>query len=189
MLSVLPAYHSGGWTEISCILISPGFVAWVLTERHDLHIIIAVFLQIGDKDRCQFLIGVPVFLSFAGCIYGTLRAFHKCLLVCRSLLCGFSAICCRQIHNRQEHRSLKQCLDASRYKSIGVCVVHEGAVLTVNSVFIHQVRAYIIYGTFPEIAIMNAVHRSLCPAVELTNYRYSLRCRANVRKVVPPSHT
>ena len=66
---------AGGWTEISCILISPGFVAWVLTERHDLHIIIAVFLQIGDKDRCQFLIGVPVFLSFASFFPGAKMHF------------------------------------------------------------------------------------------------------------------
>ena len=50
-------------------------------------------------------------------------------------------------------------------------MIHKRAILTVNAVFIHQLRADTRNGTFPEITVMDTIHRCLCPSVKFPDHR------------------
>ena len=50
---------SGGRAEKAGALISPGLVARIFCERHDLQIIIAVLLHVGDQDVCHLFVVIP----------------------------------------------------------------------------------------------------------------------------------
>ena len=50
---------SGSGAEKACGLITPGFIAGIFVQRHDLQIIVAVVFYIGNQDFCHFFIGIP----------------------------------------------------------------------------------------------------------------------------------
>ena len=59
-LQVVSRPIAGCGAEKAGLLIAPGFVAGMLPQRHQLHIIVTVLLQIGDQLLRQLIVAVPV---------------------------------------------------------------------------------------------------------------------------------
>ena len=58
---------TGSRCKKSGILIAPGFIAGMLAQRHQFHIIVAIFIQIWDQQICHLAISVPsgrIFIVF-----------------------------------------------------------------------------------------------------------------------------
>ena len=168
---------AGSWAEISGVLIAPGFIAGILAKRHDFYIVVAVFFQIGDEDWGKLFVGVPVFLSFSPFFPGAEMHLVDVDWLVMAYLAAFLPF---GIFEFVAAKGIGFGCGAGAHfavECVGVCMVYEGSVLAVDSVFVHQVGAHTVNGAFPEISIVDAVHWGFSPAVEFSDYGDALCCR------------
>ena len=151
----------GGGTEEAGTLIAPGFVAGMLVQRHDLQIVIAVFLQVRNQNVCHFLIIVPGIRAVLRFPEGTqmhLKNIQRSILMVVAAAEPLVIIKLIAVHIPDNGTELGPKLHA---EAVGIAVVHPLPCLVVNAVLIYRARSRVLYGDLPESAVMDRLHRNL----------------------------
>ncbi len=160
---------TGGGTEKSGILVSPGFVAGVFAEGHNFHVVVSVFFQIWNQDFGHLRVGIPVVCLCRRLSEGAemdLIDVQRFVFTDRTLL---------HPGNILKRIGSKVAYDGSRVwtefhsETIGIAVVDIGLVLFVNAVLVHHPGFCVSCITFPEITVVDFVHLPFLPAGKFSN--------------------
>ena len=144
--------------EKAGVLVPPGAVRRVLAQGHEFNIVIAVFFYVGNQLVRDFIIAVPS--VFAGLVFFPGAEMHL-VDVDWLVMAYLAAFLPFGIFELVAAKGIGFGCGAGAHfavECVGVCMVYEGAVLAVDSVFVHQVGAHTVNGAFPEISIVDAVH-------------------------------
>ena len=162
---------AGGGAEKSGVLIPPGGITGVLSQGHQLNIVIAALLHIGDEPLGQLLIGVPVvgsvgfslpraqvhLVNVQGLLVPLSPAVHPCPVLERIAIQGV------------DHRGSMGPLFAA--KSVGVAVVNGLPSLAGDAEFVPGPHLHLGDGELPEVPVVDLVHVTALPAVEVSDHR------------------
>ena len=142
----------------------------MLSQGHQLNIVIAALLDVGDKPLGQLLIGVPVvggigfslpraqvhLVNVQGLLVPLSPAIHPCHVLEGIAVQGV------------DHRSGMGPLFAA--KSIGVTVVNGLPGLAGDAEFVPGPHLHLGNGELPEVPVVDLVHVTALPAVEVSDH-------------------
>ena len=160
-----------GRSKKSGVLVAPGAVKRVLGQRQQLHMCVAVFLQIGNQLAGDFIVGVPAvcvvriahpraevhFVDIKRCVRRSRAAVHP-RFVCEAVLVKVG-------DDRAAGRPQFHC------KAVGIAVLGDGAVRAVDAVFVKLACAGVRHRDRPEAAAAVLYQIGLGPAVARAGQR------------------
>ena len=168
---------SGGGAEKSRNLVSPGFIAGVLRQRHQLHIVVSLFFQVGDKALSQFFIIIPIFCFIGRPLPGTcmnLIDIHSLVPAYAPLLHPCLIIKIKSVLFTDEGSVVRPHF---HLPSVRIAVIPYTPVRSCNPILIHLPRSGVPYAALPEIPVMDLLHVRSLPAVKFSDDLYPPGCR------------
>ena len=160
---------SGSRAEKSGSLVSPGLVAGVFCERHDLQIIVAVLLQVGNQDIRHFFIVIPCIRLIGRLAEGTevdLVDIQSFLETAGALFHPGGVVKAEGIRFPDDGR----CIRAQFHPvSVGIAVVNELSGFIVDPVLVHHARSGVLRREFPEVSVVDLLHGTLLPFIKFSD--------------------
>ena len=155
----------------SGLLISPGLVTGMLPQRHHLHIVITVFLQIGNQFLRQLVIAIPILCLRPFFLPGSHMQFidiKRSVFTAAPLFHPFPVMKSIAAHIPDDTGIMGPQLHP---KPIGVAMVDVRTVPPIDPVFIHRSRTGLRNMAFPEIPVMYPLHGRFLPAIPFPDHR------------------
>ena len=179
----------GCGTVESGSLIPPGFIARVLIQRHDLHIIVSVFLHVRDQDIRHLLIIIPGVR-----LLSRLLKRSEMYLIYVQRLCPVVGSALHPLLIPEPVRirlpDNRRCIGPELHPvSVRVAVIDKIARPVIDPVLIHHAGLRLIRNKFPEIPVIDLLHRTLRPVIEFPDHRDPRRhrCERAEDGLPPPS--
>ena len=157
----------GGGAEEPRVLITPGFVAGVFGQGHDLDVVVALFLQVGDELGAHFIVAVPVVHILGLAAPGAEMHFvnvQRAVLFIPALL---EPALVAEGELPQIPQDGRRPRPLFHHAAVGIAVIQGPPVGPGDAVLIHHPGLGLGDHTFPKIAVVHLFHGLARPIVPL----------------------